>query len=280
MHWAFAVFPPLVGVAVVVLGLRWALTEHREERRRWLSLLDFDRGALSPFQVFEGVVVEGPTETASFSNEPCVASRSELIGRTHFANEYTYQRLAVEASGVFTLQTVDGRTVQVEFDDANPVMPPDLVGSENASPVIRRYAGGGDSAPEHVQAWAEAHVDDQVWRTYFEPSRDKVFTAAKVICLEHRITPGQRVVIAGDVSETEDGRTVVSAGPQGLFFALGSLEAERKRVARLPVESELFGAVMAGVLAAAVTGGVVAAFLPKPKTGPARPVVQRVVAPK
>lgn len=263
MPWPFLVFPPAVGLIVGVLALRWALSEHRKERVRWQQLIDRKPNDASAFQVIEGEVVAHETLEASFSGRSCAAYRAELIGRTHHMNEYTYQRLAAQTVGTFTVKTPQGTTVEVDFDGAQVILPPDLVGSENLSASVRAYSGGGDRAPDRVQEWATGLGNEQLWNEYFNPSRDKLFKAAQVVCLEHRIEPGRQVVLAGDVTVSEDGQTTIAAGPEGLFFGVGTLASERKRIATLPVAGELFGAVMGGVIAAAVTGGLIAAFLPK-----------------
>lgn len=262
MPWPLLVFPPAVGLVVVVLGLRWALKEHRQERARWQQLLERAPNDSSPFQVIEGEVVAHETLEAAFSGRPCAAYRAELIGRTHHMNEYTYQLLAAQTVGTFTVKTAQG-TIDVDFDQARVILPADLVGSENLSASVRAYSGGGDRAPDRVQQWATELGNEQLWHEYFNPSRDKLFKAAQVVCLEHRVEPGQQVVLAGDVTVSEDGQATMAAGAEGLFFGLGSLATERKRISTLPIAGELFGAVMGGVIAAALTGAVVSAFLPK-----------------
>jgi hypothetical protein len=272
MHWPFFVFPPAVGIAVVVLGLRWALKEHRQDRRRWTQLLERTTSDSSAFQVIEGEVVAHEALDAPFSGRTCAAYRADLIGRTHHMNEYTYRRLAAETVGAFEVKTADGRTIEVDFDGAQVILPPDLVGSENLSASVRAYSGGGDRAPDRVQAWASELSDEALWNEYFNPTRDKIFKAAQVVCLEHRLEQGQQVVLAGDVTVSEGGQLTIMAGPEGLFFGSGSLASERKRIATLPVASELFGAVMGGVIAAALTGGLLAAFLPKDTPAESPPV--------
>lgn len=269
MHWAFLVFPPIVGVGAAILALRWALTEHRLERARWQRLLERTPSDSSAFQVIEGEVVPHETLDASFSGRTCAAYRAELIGRTHHLNEYTYQLLAAETVGTFTVKTPQGTLVDVDFDGARVILPPELVGSENLSASMRAYSGGGDRAPSRVQEWATGLGNEQLWNEYFNPSRDKLFKAAQVVCLEHRVEPGQQVVLAGDVTVSDDGQASMAAGAEGLFFGSGTLASERKRIATLPIAGELFGAVMGGVIAAAMTGGLIAAFLPK--DAPAEP---------
>ncbi len=274
MHWPFFVFPPAVGLVAVVLGLRWALKEHQQERRRWTRLLERTTNDSSAFQVIEGEVVAHEVLDASFSGRTCAAYRADLIGRTHHLNEYQYQQLATETVGAFAVKTADGRIIDVDFDGAQVILPPELVGSENLSASVRAYSGGGDRAPDRVQAWASELGDEQLWNEYFNPTRDKVFKAAQVVCLEHRLEQGQQVVLAGDVTVSEGGQMTLLSGPEGLFFGSGSLASERKRIATLPIASELFGAVMGGVIAAALTGALLAAFLPKDTTGQP-PAVER-----
>lgn len=273
MHWAFFVFPPAVGVIAAVVGLRWALGEYRQERARWQQLLARVPTDSSLFQVIEGEVVASESLEAPFSGRTCAAYRAELIGRTHHAGEYHYRSLGTEAVGAFAVKTADGRMLDVDFDGAQVILPPELVGSENLSASVRAYSGSGDRAPDRIQAWA-SEAGEQVWGEYFNPARDKIFKAAQVVCLEHRLEHGQQVVLAGDVTTSEDGHELIAAGPEGLFFGSGSLASERKRIATLPIASELFGAVMGGVIAAAMTGALLAAFLPKATTGQS-PAVER-----
>ena len=273
MPWAFLVFPPAVGITVAVLVLRWALTEHRLERVKWQQLLQRVPSDSSAFQVIEGELVPHQALDAPFSGRTCAAYRAELIGRTHHLNEYTYQLLAAETVGTFTVKTPQGTLVDVDFDGARVILALEMVGSENLNSSVRAYSGGGDRAPDRIQAWASELGNQQLWNEYFNPSRDKLFKAAQVVCLEHRLESGQQVVLAGDLTVSEEGQATMTAGPEGLFFGSGTLASERKRIATLPIAGELFGAVMGGVIAAAMTGGLLAAFLPKTTQQP--PAIER-----
>lgn len=277
MQWSLMVFPPLAWLIATLLGTRWALREHRKERKVWHDL--FERavaGATSGLGVVEGTVAEAEQVEAPFSGRPCVASYVELIGRVRQADAWVYRRLRVRSEGSFVVTTADGEDVTVEFERAQPILPPALEDTDTLAASIRAWTGSGDRAPERVQAWVTALEDEALWNEYFNPSRDTLFKAAKVTCVEHRIEPGRPVTVIGAMHTDEVGRRTVHAGGASLFFGRDTLEAERRRVQRLPIVSEFIGALLGGLVVAGLVGFLLSSVLasvapeaPEPVEAPA-----------
>lgn len=257
----FIIVPALVGLAVGALALNWALTEHRVERLPWKRLLEqrLDLRA-SGIGVFEGVVLEQDDQLeAPFSGKPCLAYRVELVGRTHHLNEYTYQTLFSHSEGNFSVKSADVQ-VMVDFAHASELLPPSQLEKPDLPARMRLFGGSGDRAPERIQKYFADLGNAGLWNRFFNPNRDKVFEAAQVYCLEHRVEADEALVLAGQLTVADDHHSL-AASEQGLFFGRGSLESERQRAARLPIAGELFGAVMAAVIAAGLTGLVLSIAL-------------------
>ena len=226
MIWTVAVIVgTILGIGVGAGMLRWALRSHREERRPWLDLLASSG--------VDGIADAGGSIApvmAPFTGRPCLAFAIEIVVEEQVPNETTFHRVFTDGGGQVFLTARDGRRMgPVDLDGARTIFPTPLeeYGKYSSSLTGETvFHGPMQSAPPHLQAFVSQLPHDAqhlAWR----PS-GMLIGGKRVYFNERIVLPGQQVVLAGNA------------------VAHGTVETERARVAKLPVASELFGAVLVG----------------------------------
>jgi hypothetical protein len=256
MFWIIGV---VAGIGAAIAVLRWALRSHRAERRPWIHLLA--RSAV------EGVADDGgaiPPSTAPFTGRPCLGYVIEIVVQEPYFNETTFYRAFTDGAGqLFLRGPHGGRTAWADLRGGRVVFPIPLeeYGKYSSSLTAETiFHGTMDRAPPHLVAFV-TQLDPRVQELVFRPCQ--MIGGKRVYFNERIVVPGQPTVVAGPTEQGSAGVHVVPNDEMPVALALGTLAAERARVAKLPIASELFGAVMGGVVVCALVNMVLAMFVAK-----------------
>lgn len=259
---------PLVGIAVVVLGLRWAMRSHQRERQPWLDLLAVsaaDAAASGGVGAIDGVASDGagaiPPTPAPFTGRPCLGFHIEIITQETYGNQTTWHRAFEDGYGALQLVGPDGAVrANVDLESAGVMFPTQLTAYTKLSLVHTPetiFHGPLNAMPPHLVGFVQ-RLPAEVQELVFRPGQQLFQGGKRVYFNERIIVPGQPVVVAGPCVPGPHGVHLGPTDNDAVSFASGSLASERQRIAKLPVLDEAFGAVMAGVIATAVVEGIVA----------------------
>lgn len=249
------VLGPIVGIAVAIGGLRWALGSHRKERAPWLALLARPAFAVPPGTegVVEGLADDGgsgPTE-APMTGRPCMAFHLEIITQETFGNRTTWRRVFEDARGHVFVRGPQGEPrAHADFAGAGVLFAPSLDEYTKLAAVVGRetvFQGTIDRAPPRIR-WFFDQLSPDVQHLIARPSGQLV-GGKRVYFNERIVVPQAPVVVAGRVTPDAHGCAITKTDDGRIFFGFGSVESERARIAKLPVAGEAFGAVMGGVIA-------------------------------
>jgi hypothetical protein len=256
---------PLVGVMVVVGGLRWALRSHRRERAPWLALLSVPAHNAAPqggLGALDGLALDvgQPPLQAPFTGRACLAYHVEIITQEEFGDSTTWNRIFQDAHGEITLGGPDGAARgTADLSGAEMLFPASLDAYTKLSMVTDAstvFQGSPNQTPAHLVAYVQ-RLPPEVQHVIVRPSQQLV--GGKRLYFNERIVlPGQSVVVAGACQATHNGLHVHPTSQRPVYFRPGTLHDERARIAKLPVAGEAFGAVMGGVIACAVVEMIVA----------------------
>lgn len=242
---------PVVGIVVGFLALRWALGSHRRERAPWLSLLS---GADPRELAVDGNASDGggaisPIE-APFTGRKCIAFHIEIIVQEHFGNQVTWTRAFEDGVGRFFVESADGRRTEVDFAGGQMIFPPSLSNYSKLALAAKPgtiFEGTIDRAPPNL-GWFVQRLPADEQQIVLRPSGQLV-GGKRLYFNERIVVPGDKVVAAGP---RDDEGTLRGTDHANVSLGFGNIDTERARIAKLPVASEAFGAVMGGIIALAV----------------------------
>lgn len=241
MFWLVGI---IVGIGAAIGTLRWALREHRAERKPWLDLLGSS--------AVDGIADDGagtiPPLTAPFTGRPCLGYLLEIVVEEPNVNEKTFYRAFTDGRGQLALRGHDGRPLgRFDLGGGGIIFPTPLEEYGKYSSSLTNetvFHGTMDRAPWQLAAFVQ-RLDPGVQELVWRPSQ--MLGGKRVYFNERIVVPGQPIVVAGSPARV----------------AHGTVASERARVGKLPVASELFGAIMAGVIACAFVNMLLAMTVAK-----------------
>lgn len=257
---------PIVGLLAAFFGLRWSLREHRQERAPWLTLLDIAATDVGDGQpgTLAGIATEaGDALAAPFSGRPCLAYTCEIIVQEQLGNRTTWHRAYESGDGAVTLAGPDGAPKgDADLAGALPLFPPDLTSYNAFSGSVDTVFRGPPSAlPPHLAAFV-GQLSPEEQHLILRPS-GQLIGGKTVYFNERLVVRGQPLVVVGPAARGESGPIIQPTEDADVFVGFGTKESERARIARLPIAGELFGAIMAGVIAGAMVAMVASMLVKK-----------------
>lgn len=254
---------PVVGVIALIGALQWALRSHRRDRAPWIAMLSVgarSAAATRGIGAIDGVAVDvgaAPLE-APFSGRRCLGYHVEIITQEQFGDSTTWHRVWQDAHGHVTVEGPEGRGT-ILLEGAEMIFPTSLDTYTKLSMVTDAstvFQGAPNQTPAQLVAYVQRLPQD-VQHVIVRPSQ-QLIGGKRLYFSERIVIPGQSVVAAGQCEATEHGVSVRGSREAPVYFRPTTLDEERRRLAKLPVAGEAFGAVMAGVIACALVEMVVA----------------------
>lgn len=224
---------PVIGAVVCGLALEWALRAHRRERRPWLDLLS---------RSVDGVATDAggtlPAIRAPFSGRPCLGYVIDVVVQESFLNRTTSQRVHRDGAGRLLLVAIDGSPrAEIDLTRAQPLFPSSPESYAKPSmPVETVFQGPMERAPAHLVSFVQT----------LAPSVQRLLWRPNANVYGKRVHFNERVVVPGQSIVAVDG-----------FLGFGTIDAERRRISKLPMAGELFGAIAGGLVALGVVEAIV-----------------------
>lgn len=185
MFWLVGI---IVGIGAAIGTLRWALREHRAERKPWLDLLGSS--------AVDGIADDGagtiPPLTAPFTGRPCLGYLLEIVVEEPNVNEKTFYRAFTDGGGQLALRGHDGRPLgRFDLGGGGIIFPTPLEEYGKYSSSLTNetvFHGTMDRAPWQLAAFVQ-RLDPGVQELVWRPSQ---MLGGKRVYFNERIGPADR----------------------------------------------------------------------------------------